>query len=195
MKKYFVVFMMIICSLGLSAQELLHLYNGGNVVFEKSITEIDSIHFSGANSIFNFSNDYLSFPCSDVDSITFSEDTLMSANDIYITYNNSNVTIINPLASSGVSITNSNAQVTVTSTANISDIVYHVSGTTGDGYLYITSDSRFTLSLEGASITNSIGPAIYNTLDKKMTVIFADNSLNFLTDGSGNTYKAAFQSK
>ena len=69
------------------AQELLHLYNGGNVVFEKAITDIDSIHFHNGSSIFSCSNDYRIFNTASIDSITFSSDTLAAANDIYITYN------------------------------------------------------------------------------------------------------------
>lgn len=177
------------------AQELLHLYNGGNVVFEKAITDIDSIHFHNGSSIFSCSNDYRIFNTASIDSITFSSDTLAAANDIYITYNGNSVSVINPLAASGINITTAGADVTVLSTAGIQDVVYHISGNTGDGSLCITPDKRFTLSLEGVSITNDAGPAIDVLVDKAVTVVLANGSQNYLNDGSGNTKKAALQSK
>ena len=175
------------------AQELLHLYNGGNVVFEKAITDIDSIHFHNGSSIFSCRNDYRIFNIAVMDSITFSSDTLMASRDIYITYNGNTVSVINPLAASGINITTAGADVTVLSTAGIQDVVYHISGSTGDGSLCITPDKRFTLSLEGVSITNDAGPAIDVLVDKAVTVVLANGSQNHLNDGSGNTKKAALQ--
>lgn len=177
------------------AQNILHVHKGNNVIFEKSIDQIDSIKFQGSNSIFNFNNDYMVFPVADIDSVTFSDDTLLASNDIYIIWNGDNVTIINPLAGAGVDISNSGAQVSVNVTSAIQDIVYHLSGTTSNGYFYMTPNKRFTLSLEGVNITNSAGPAIDILVDKKTNVILANNSENFLTDGSGSTKKAALQSK
>ena len=54
---------------------------------------------------------------------------------------------------------------------------------------------RFTLSLEGVSITNTTGAAINSIIDKDMTVILANNSANYLKDCANGTQKAAFYSK
>jgi len=180
--------------MSLHAQEILHLYNGSSVIFEKSVSEIDSIHFQGNQSIFNLGNSYLTFPVSVVDSITFSNESLLG-DEIYITWNGNNVNIINPYANDGVNITNDGAKVTVTVTSTVQDIVYHLSGSSSEGYLYITPNKRFTLSLEGLSLTSSEGPAIDVLVDKKTNVILADGSQNFLNDGTGNSKKAALQSK
>lgn len=180
--------------MSLHAQEILHLYNGSSVIFEKSVSEIDSIHFQGSQSIFNLGNSYLTFPVSVVDSITFSNESLLG-DEIYITWNGNNVNIINPYANNGVNITNDGAKVTVTVTSTVQDIVYHLSGSSSEGYLYITPNKRFTLSLEGLSLTNSEGPAIDILVDKKTNVILADGSQNFLNDGTANPKKAALQSK
>lgn len=195
MKKLVCTILSIIFAFSLQAQEILHLYHGNHVVFEKTVSEMDSIHFQGNVSVFSFQNDYMSFPTSEVDSITFSDESLMNGDEIYIAWDGDNVNIINPFASSGVTITNQGAKVTVSVTSAVQDIVYHLSGSTSDGYLYITPNKRFTLSLEGVSITNSEGPAIDVLVDKKTTVILANNSQNFLTDGSANPKKAALQSK
>lgn len=195
MKKTLTLVILFALFITANAQNILHVHKGNNVIFEKSISQIDSIKFQGSNSVFNFSNDYMVFPISDIDSVTFSDDTLMAANDIYLIWNGDNVTIINPLAGAGVDITNNGAQVSVNVTSAIQDIVYHLSGSTTDGYLYMTPNKRFTLSLEGVNITNSQGPAIDILVDKKTNVILANNSQNFLNDGSSNAKKAALQSK
>lgn len=178
-----------------NAQSIMHVHKGSNVIFEKSISQVDSIKFQGSNTVFNFNNDYMVFPVTDIDSVTFSDDTLLSQNDIYITWLGDQVSVINPLANNGVDITSDGAQITVNVTSNLQDVVYHLSGSTSDGYLYMTPNKRFTLSLEGVNITNSAGPAIQILVDKKTNVILANNTQNFLADGSGSSKKAAFQSK
>lgn len=117
------------------------------------------------------------------------------AQDIYITYNGSSADVVNPLSGAGVTITTSGAGVTVVSTAGIPNLVYHLSGTTADGFLNISSDKKFTLSLEGVSITSTTGAAINSIIDKDMTVILANNSANYLKDCANGTQKAAFYSK
>ena len=180
----------------LNAQEYyLHTHRSGNVIFEKKISQIDSVNFLNNSVLFNYNSDYLSFPFGQVDSVTFSQEPLMTANDIYIQYNGNTVAVTNPLANAGVSITTEAAGVTIVTTAGISDITYHVSGATNDGFLNISSDKRFTLSLEGASITSTTGAAINSLIDKKMTMILANNSDNYLKDCANGAQKAAFYSK
>ena len=183
MKRVFSAILFLTFVMSLPAQEILHLYNGSSVIFEKSVSEIDSIHFQGSQSIFNLGNSYQTFPISIVDSITFSNESLLG-DEIYITWNGNNVNIINPYANNGVNITNDGAKVTVTVTSSVQDIVYHLSGSSSDGYLYITPNKRFTLSMEGLSLTNNDGPAIDILVDKKTNVILANGSQNFLNDGA-----------
>ena len=180
----------------LQAQEYyLRTPQGGHVSFEKKIADIDSIKLTGSNSIIHYANDYMTFPYLQVDSITFDTASVFSDRDIYVTYNGSSVTIINPLASSGVSIVTDGAGVSVTAAANITDITYHLSGSTPEGYFHISSDKRFNLSLEGVSITCSTGAAFASAIDKTLHVVLANNSSNFMSDGANGTQKAAFYSK
>ncbi len=195
MKKTVLILTVLFLAVSSFAQSILHIHHGSNVVFEKSISQIDSIKFHGPSSVFNYGNDYRAFPCSEIDSITFSDETLMSGQDIYINWNANTVSIDNPLDTAGVTILTDGAKVDVNVTSDIQDIVYHLSGSTSDGYLYITPNKRFTLSLEGVSITNSEGPAINVLVDKKTNVILANSSQNYLSDGSGSSKKAALQSK
>ena len=186
------VCVMSVCMLG--AQEYyLHTHRNGNIIFEKKISQIDSINLLNNSAIFNVNGSYTSLPFSEIDSVTFSNDTLIPTYDIYIIYNGTTVNITNPLAASGVTITDSAAYVTVVSTAGLTDITYHLSGTTTDGSFKISSDKRFNVSLEGVSITSTTGAAINSVIDKKMTVILTGT--NYLKDCANGSQKAAFYSK
>ncbi|MBR4638559.1 MAG: hypothetical protein IKO81_07940, partial [Bacteroidales bacterium] len=85
---------------------------------------------------------------SEIDSETFSNDTVLPTYDIYIVYKGATASVSNPLAASGVSIKSKGAGVTVVSTAGLADITYHLSGSTPNGFFNITSDKRFNISLE-----------------------------------------------
>lgn len=83
---------------------------------------------------------------------------------------------------SGVSVTVNQADVTVTSTAK--KVEYNITGTTSDGFLKIYSDNKFSLSLNGVSITNPDGAAINIQSKKRSYIIVADGTTNTLTDGT-----------
>ena len=195
-KSILFVLILVLSAWMLNAQEYyLHTHRNGTVTFEKRISEIDSVWFQNSSAVFTYSNGLQTIPFTNIDSVTFSTDSTMPTYDIYIVYNGNSVTVTNPLAGAGVTVTDSAARVNVVTTAGISDITYHVSGTTPDGCLNISSDKRFNLSLEGASITSSTGAAINSIVDKKMTVILADNTANYLKDCANGAQKAAFYSK
>ncbi len=100
---------------------------------------------------------------------------------VTIAFGSSN-TITNPLASSGVSITESGGDVIITSTAKAVEFI--VSGNTPNGSLKIYSDNKFKLTLNGVIITNNDGPAINIQSGKRAFIVLADNTINTLTDGS-----------
>ena len=195
-KSILFIIALVLCAGMLNAQEYyLHTHRNGTVTFEKKISEIDSIWFQNNSAVFNYNSGLQTIPFTNIDSVTFSTDNIVPTYDIYIVYNGNSVTITNPLAGAGVTITDSAAYVSVVTTAGISDITYHVSGNTTDGCLNISSDKRFSLSLEGAAITSTTGAAINSIIDKKMTVILADNSVNYLKDCANGAQKAALYSK
>ena len=175
------------------AQEVLRIHHNGEVTYESHVSEIDSITFSGTNALFGMEDGVESFSFANIDSITFASDTSLVGGDIYITYDGSSVTVINPLDSLGITVTTNNGNVTVLAAAGILDVNYHVSGNTTSGCLNITSDRRYNLYLEGVSITNPSGPAIYSVVDQKLHVYLSGT--NVLSDGAVSTDKAAFQSK
>lgn len=112
---------------------------------------------------------------------------------INIVWNGTNVTVTG--SADGVSVTNSNGYVTVTST--VKNIEYAVSGN-GTGQLSIYSDYKFKLSFEGLTLACSDGPAINNQSSKTCYAVLGGT--NTLSDGASYTSssedrKAAFFSE
>jgi len=91
-------------------------------------------------------------------------------------------TITNPLSANGVTITESNGDVVITSTAT--GVEFQLSGTTTNGSVKVYSDKKFKLTLNGVSITNNDGPAINIQSSKRAFVVLADHSTNTLTDAA-----------
>lgn len=95
----------------------------------------------------------------------------------------------------GVTVTNSNGYVSITSTTK--HVVYNVSGS-GTGQLSIYSDYKFQLALQGLTLACSDGPAINNQCHKTCYVVLSGT--NSLSDGSSyassdEDRKAAFFSE
>ena len=95
----------------------------------------------------------------------------------------------------GVTVTNSNGYVTITSTTK--QVVYNISGS-GTGQLSIYSDYKFQLAFQGLTLACSDGPAINNQCHKTCYVVVSGT--NTLSDGSSyaastEDRKAAFFSE
>lgn len=199
MKKLFILIICFITVVSLSGQGRILFYNGNNVIYNKLIENVDSVNFTNNVSIVhnNIGDAPFQFPVVGIDSITFisgdvPEDT---SRTIYIIYNGNDVTVINPLANQGINITTNGADVTVNGNSGIQDVTYHLSGTTTDGSLVLSSDERFNFIFSGVNITNPTGAAIKVLLDVKVSVTLDDNTTSSLSDGSSSADKAAFESK
>lgn len=92
------------------------------------------------------------------------------------------VSVTNPLEGAGVSVTEDNGNVVITST--VKAVAYELSGTIADGSVKIYSDNKFKLTLNGVDITSSNGPAINIQSSKTAFVVLADATENALEDGS-----------
>ncbi len=123
----------------------------------------------------------------DEDFATNTKDTTF-VDAVTIAYTDNIVTITNPYENEGVSITQSNGNVVVTSINTTTEINYVLSGTIKSGSFKIYSDYKFGLGLNGVSIISTDGPALNVQSGKKVTVMLVGGTSNRLVDSS--TYTA-----
>lgn len=94
----------------------------------------------------------------------------------------SSMSVTNPLDGNGVSVTQSDGDVIIKSTAK--NVEYVLSGTLTNGCVKVYSDYKLKMTLNGASITNNDGPALNIQSKKRIFIVLADNTENKLVDGS-----------
>ena len=198
MKKIFILLLAtLFATASTFAQERVIFYSTGIPVHTQYISAVDSVNFVNGISIVhnNIGETNFQFPVTGIDSIVFSsEETQVDTGEIiYITYAGNAVSVINPWATRGVTVTTDGADVTVNAVSGTQDIIYYLSGTTTDGSLTISSDHRFNMTLDGVSITNPTGAAIKSLLDEKITLTLKNTST--LADGATSTDKAPFDSR
>lgn len=168
-------------ALSLFAQEKMFIHTSDKMTIGAPISVHDSIYFSEDATIafFRIGDTIAQFPLAVIDSITFAD----LPDSIMINYTGTGVSVFNPMAFEGVSISVEGTDVTIQAESGLQDITYILSGNTPDGMFKIYSDKRFYLILNGIDITNTDGPAINNQSGKNCHVILADGSANVLSDG------------
>jgi len=95
------------------------------------------------------------------------------------------VSIINPLAGNGVTVTTQGNNVVIKAT--VAGVAYEISGTTNNGSLKIYSDKKFELNLNGTEITSTDGPAINIQTKKTAFVVLQKETTNTLADAASYT--------
>lgn len=180
----------LICLLGiicLYAQDRIVIHNSGRVMYESSTAAIDSISFQNSVSSFSSLGSKVYIPVSEIDSITFSSEEVKADEEtVYVFYNGANATVINLLQEKGVSVTVDKATVSITSTTDIDNIEYHISGATDSGSLAINSTKNLTISLNSASITNASGSAVSVSGNVTTTIKLPQDKNSKLSDGTSS---------
>jgi len=182
MKGAMAVFLILTLNVALLAQDRMYIHKSDRMTLGAAVASTDSIYFSQDQSVAFFQiGDTLAFyPVTQIDSITFGA----NADTVFITYEGNEVTVLNPLAFEGVSVTVDGADVTINAITGTQDIYFCLSGSTSDGTFKIYTAKRYNLILNGVSITNPDGPAINNQSGKNTTVMLPAGSMNELTDGA-----------
>lgn len=182
MRKYFLLCLGLVFSVTLLAQEKMYIYKSDKSFSEVQISKVDSIYFSSDKLKTYFRVGGLLTECavSEIDSISF----VASPYTVFVTYNGTTASVINPLASQGVSVTVNGADVTVNSTSENADINYSLKGTATEGMFKVYSTSKFNLKLNGVNLTNSNGPAVNIQSKKKCNITLEAGTTNALADGS-----------
>lgn len=120
------------------------------------------------------------------DFVTNSRDTVFS-NAVKIVFSDNLVEITNPYEQEGVTITESNGNVVVSSTNESTEINYVLSGSIKSGSFKIYSNYKFGLMLNGIDITSVDGSAINVQSGKKVTVTLVNGTSNRLIDSETYT--------
>ncbi|MBQ9202875.1 MAG: carbohydrate-binding domain-containing protein [Prevotella sp.] len=113
------------------------------------------------------------------DDNTFDKDEMNYS--IYITYSEGGAAVTGDI---GGLVTVSGADVTVNDPASNRALTLVLSGSASDGSLLVYREKKYTIQLNGVSITNSDGPAINNQCGKALYVVCADGTTNTLADGT-----------
>lgn len=106
---------------------------------------------------------------------------------VYITYNGSSVNVVNPFSNSGVEVSTSSGDVTVSST--MANVPYVVSGTSSNGSLTMYNTSDFYLALSSLSLTSTTTAAI--NLASNVDVTLALRGTSTLADGANGSQNSA----
>ena len=198
MKRLVLVISLIITALSIKAQNgeyhvRIHGQENKGIILDAPVSSIDSMFINPAanNPIkVRTTNNLYSFDYDEVDSLTFPWVPTGSGDIVYITYNGTNVDIVNPYPSSEVIVTASEGKVSVTSTST-QNITYCLSGDSNPGRFAIESAVTPTVMLNGVSLTNPTGKAMDLTCDNGIILQIADGTENILSDGSESDKKAA----
>ena len=184
MKRILFAVLLVASCLAMSAQEKMIVHEGSS--YEAfTLANIDTVYFSSdkATMYVSVSSAINSIAVAKIDSITFGTVKESSADYVSVVYSGTSATVTIPSAlKSVVSSSTNGADVTITSTGD-AGIEYKLSGTSTDGSFLITSDKKFTLYLDGLTLTNPSGPAI-NSQNKPCNIILVDGTTNTLADGS-----------
>ena len=113
-------------------------------------------------------------------SIADEDDDTAGTDTIYIRYSNGGATITDD--ANGY-VSHSGADVTVSDTASLRGMVLVLSGSASDGSLLVYRSKKYTIVLNGLSLTNADGSAINNQCSKSLYVECADGTVNTLADG------------
>lgn len=163
------------------ASEKLWIEQSNRITLGMPLSMADNITLSsdGATVNFNLKDNAGTHSCqySDITKVTFDE----KGNDVKITFDGSDADIVNPYAFQGVTIEKTGCNVIITSTSS-EKLRYELSGATTDGSVTFSSESEFTIALNGANITNTTGSAI--NIKTKTDATVELNSESFLTDGT-----------
>ena len=195
MKKIAFLMALVLGCISLQAQEYyLNLHQSGQVLYQKSVNEINNMNFQGSNPVMLNINGTNAYPITDFDSITFVWQEAPQPGDmVLINYNGTTATVTNPYPMSEVAVTVNGAKVSVTDMGTTSK-TYCLSGTANPGRFEIESTATPVILMNGVSLTNPTGKAMDLSCEAGIVMELADNTINTVQDGTQSDKKAALLS-
>ena len=188
MRKHNLIILLLLVFIGIQAQKQIRIHNSNQYIYQQKIDKIDSLKFQSDNSFIFLQSGKFELPILSIDSITFTNNV---TSDIYITFMENAVEIINPYADNGVVITQNANHITITSTHETADLKYQILGTTSNGSVNISSTKSIVLVMSHANITNPTGAAISLNEKTKTVMYLSEGTVNTLSDGVASGDKGA----
>lgn len=198
MKKISILIISLLVSLIAFSQDTLLMYRSGSVIYQNKISSIDSLKLTNnANTLLiNSNSSQTNFPISGIDSIVFSnQGSDVTSNVVYVEYDDDTANVVYSITDTNFIVSVNGANVSITTTAGISNIEYHLSGTSNDGSFLLSSDKKFALTLGGLNLTSLTTTPIKLSKNKDVTINLANNTTNTLTDNANSDGKAVINSK
>ena len=193
MKKHLALIISVLCGMVLFAQQKMQIFEDGNVTYQKSTSEVDSVKFLGTNIFVNEKNgSSQSFSIAGVDSMVFA-----SASDtIFVTFDGSSVSV-NDYNWENITYKITGSNIEFTSAQNVKDIVYCLSGSSTDGSFTITPDHAFYLVMHNLRLTSATSsPIVINeNLDESYTTNVVLKGTSTLNDASTSSFKGCIYAK
>ena len=199
MRKHAFLLALLLGCIGLQAQEYyINLHQSGQILFQNNVNEINNLYFQGndpASLYINSNGGLNSFPVTAFDSITFAwQEPPQPGDTVFIHYDGTTATVINPYPSWEVSITTNGAKVTVTAMTT-SLITYCLSGTASPSRFEIESTTTPIILLNDVHLNNPTGKAMDLTCSAGIILKLADGTENTLSNAGSDDAKSALTSE
>ena len=168
----------------------------GNVTYLFPASQAGVMPFSDGTTLTAMGK---AFTLSEIDNMWVDE-TAVTDNLVSIAYSSSSATVtVAGNVAQYVTPTFSGAHVTIaqsnTDAVNNDEITYQLSGTSSNGSLTLSGSYKCTVSLDGVTLTNPNGAAIYITNSKRIQLSAKSGTTNTITDGASGSQKACIYSK
>lgn len=195
MKRHILFLISIIVGLAMLAQSRMIFHLTTQQTDSFNLSDIDTIRFQDGYAHVEGKNER-SYSIESIDSVTFTLESGASECDtVFVTYNASEVTVINPYPS--VSVETDGADVTIISSADKKGIVYYLTGASDNGSFQLTPDRGFTLVFDNLSLSNSNAPIVLNESEnaESHTANLHLIGSSSLADSETNNLKSALYTK
>lgn len=181
-------------------QRYIKVYSGGEEVYSASTADSNRLKFNHGDATFTHNGDNWTTAIAAIDSLVFVSDAsdgsdtvaVDTVGAVRIMWTGDTAMVVNPLASSGVSVTVTGANVNVTSTSSSAYIHYVLSGSCSAGSFVLTTNKKVVVCLDDLTLTAASGPALQVASDKK--AVFHLMGTSTLCDGNSGSQKGALQS-
>ena len=188
MKKYLFIFIVLLLTLSVHAQQTMYVCRG-NTYTTIDISTLDDMPFSENGTLLTLRG--VTYEVATIDSITFEVPSFDMGKKVVVNYNESTATVDIPSSISGVTYTISGADVEITSDNTSDDIEYLLQGSSINGSLVYNGNYKCKFNFNGLNLTSTTGGVVNIQCGKRVSMILTEGVDNSLADAESGSQKAA----